>query len=247
MRHRKVTSGKLGRSPAHRKALMRNLATALFEFESIITTKAKAKALKRYSEKIITLTKRGGSHAHRLVFKEIKRKDIVKKLFQTLKSRFEERPGGYTRIYHLYPRKGDNAELVKIELLGEEEIMATTKKTRSKKKTKKKTAPKPSAAKKKAKDTKTTTKTKQTEISQEGKVQDTSKDKSKTRPARKSPQIKTSKSAKKKTHKPALPKTKMDSKPAADKPKTDKSKKSVSPSAKDKKNKKPVDEDKSKG
>src|SRR4030042_7187522 len=105
MRHRRVTSGKLGRSPAHRKALMRNLATALFEFESIITTKAKARALKRYSEKIITLAKRDDPFAHRLVFKEIKRKDIVKKLFETFRSRFGDRPGGYTRTYHLYPRK----------------------------------------------------------------------------------------------------------------------------------------------
>ena len=68
MRHRKVTAGKLGRSASHRKALMRNMATALFEYESIVTTKAKAKALRRYSEKIITLAKRGDPSAHRLVF-----------------------------------------------------------------------------------------------------------------------------------------------------------------------------------
>ena len=87
MRHRRVISGKLGRSPAHRKALMRNLATALFEYESIITTRAKAKALRRYSEKIITLAKKDDPFAHRLVFKEIKRKEIVKKLFDTFRTR----------------------------------------------------------------------------------------------------------------------------------------------------------------
>ena len=145
MRHRKVTSGKLGRTTAHRKALMRNMATSLFEYESIITTISKAKALKRYSEKIITLVKKDTPHAYRLVFQEIKRKDIIKKLFETIKTRFADRPGGYTRIYHLYPRKGDNAEMVKIELLSEkEETPAKETKTKKTAKTRKS----PGAAKK---------------------------------------------------------------------------------------------------
>jgi large subunit ribosomal protein L17 len=121
MRHR-VGYRKLGRTTAHRKALLRNLATALFDRERIQTTLAKAKELRPYAEKLITLAKReeGRLHARRLVLRDIKDETIVKKLFDSLGARFATRPGGYTRILRLGTRRGDNAEMAIVELLGSE-------------------------------------------------------------------------------------------------------------------------------
>lgn len=121
MRHR-VGHRKLGRITPHRIALLRNLATALFERERIRTTLMKAKELRPYAERLITLAKRDGDglHARRLVRRDIQDGEVVKKLFDTLGTRFATRPGGYTRILRLGPRRGDGAEMAIVELIGSE-------------------------------------------------------------------------------------------------------------------------------
>ena len=121
MRHR-VGFRKLGRVTPHRIALLRNLATALFERERIRTTLMKAKELRPYAEKLITQAKRDDNrlHARRLVAREIHDLTIVKKLFDDLGARYASRPGGYTRILRLGPRRGDGAEMAIVELLGSE-------------------------------------------------------------------------------------------------------------------------------
>src|SRR5512145_3035526 len=121
MRHR-VAHRKLGRITPHRKALLRNLATALFEKERIRTTLPKAKELRPFAEKLITLAKREDDrlHARRLAARNLQDPAVVKKLFDTLGPRFATRPGGYTRILHLGPRKGDGAEMAYLELVGYE-------------------------------------------------------------------------------------------------------------------------------
>lgn len=121
MRHR-VHHRKLGRKTAHRIATLRTLATALFERERIQTTLMKAKELRPYAEKLITLAKRddGKLHARRQVAADIRDDSIVRKLFDTLGQRFSSRPGGYTRILRLGPRKGDGAEMAIVELIGYE-------------------------------------------------------------------------------------------------------------------------------
>lgn len=121
MRHR-VAHRKLGRITPHRMALLRNLATALFERERIRTTLVKAKELRPYAERLITLAKREDDrlHARRMVLRDIHDPAIVKKLFDTFGARYATRPGGYTRILRLGPRKGDGAEMAVLELLGSE-------------------------------------------------------------------------------------------------------------------------------
>src|SRR6267378_2108961 len=121
MRHR-VGFRKLGRTTPHRIALLRNMAAALFERERIRTTLMKAKELRPYAEKLITQAKRDDDrlHARRLVAREIHDLSIVKKLFDSLGARYASRPGGYTRILRLGPRRGDGAEMAIVELLGSE-------------------------------------------------------------------------------------------------------------------------------
>ncbi|MGQ0670082.1 MAG: 50S ribosomal protein L17 [Actinomycetota bacterium] len=121
MRHR-VAHRKLGRITPHRIALLRNLATALFDKERIRTTLPKAKELRPFAEKLITLAKReeGRLHARRQVSRDVQDPVVAKKLFDSLASRFAARPGGYTRILRLGVRKGDGAEMAVIELLGSE-------------------------------------------------------------------------------------------------------------------------------
>ena len=104
----------------HRMALLRNLSTELFRHERIKTTLMKAKELRPFAEKLITLSKRETLHARRLVLRDIHDKDVVSKMFDTISSRFAQRPGGYTRIIKLGPRRGDNAEMALIELIGAE-------------------------------------------------------------------------------------------------------------------------------
>lgn len=115
MRHMK-RGKKLGRNASHRKALMRNMAVSLFRHERIETTEAKAKVLRSFAERIITLAKRGDLHARRLVATDINDKQMVQKLFQDLGPRFAERNGGYTRVLKLGHRKGDAAPMALIEL-----------------------------------------------------------------------------------------------------------------------------------
>ena len=121
MRHR-VARRKLGRITPHRVALLRNLATSLFEKERIRTTLVKAKELRPYAERLITMAKREDDrlHARRLVLRDIHDPAVVKKLFDTLGARFAARPGGYTRILRLGPRRGDGTEMAILELLGSE-------------------------------------------------------------------------------------------------------------------------------
>ena len=121
MRHR-VAYRKLGRVTPHRTALLRNLATALFERERIQTTLMKAKELRPYAEKLITLAKRDDDrlHARRQVARDIQDPTVLKKLFDTLGARYATRPGGYTRILRLGTRRGDGAEMAVVELLGSE-------------------------------------------------------------------------------------------------------------------------------
>jgi large subunit ribosomal protein L17 len=121
MRHR-VAHRKLGRITPHRMALLRNLATALFERERIRTTLPKAKELRPFAEKLITLAKRDDNrlHARRLAARQLSSPEVVKKLFDTIGARFATRPGGYTRILRLGPRQGDGAEMAYLELVGYE-------------------------------------------------------------------------------------------------------------------------------
>jgi len=119
MRHRRA-GRKLGRTSAHREALLRNLASSLFLHEKIITTEAKAKELRRVAERMVTLAKRGGLHARRLAATVVQDPRALKKLFDSLGARFQERPGGYTRITKLDYRPGDGAPMVAIELIGAE-------------------------------------------------------------------------------------------------------------------------------
>ena len=121
MRHR-VAHRKLGRVTPHRKALLRNLATALFERERIRTTLPKAKELRPFAEKLITLAKREDDrlHARRQAAAQLQDPVVVQKLFDTIGARFATRPGGYTRILRLGPRQGDGAEMAYLELVGYE-------------------------------------------------------------------------------------------------------------------------------
>ena len=118
MRHR--NSGKrLGRNSSHRKAMLRNMVTSLFEHEKITTTDARAKELRPITEKLITLAKRGDLHARRQATEVIRDRKTVAKLFERIAPRYAERPGGYTRIVKLGHRLGDNAALSMIALVEE--------------------------------------------------------------------------------------------------------------------------------
>jgi large subunit ribosomal protein L17 len=121
MRHR-VAGRKLGRVTPHRIALLRNLASALFERERVRTTLMKAKELRPFAERLITLAKRDGDrlHARRLARRDVQNTDTVKKLFDVLGARFASRAGGYTRILRLGPRASDGSEMAIVELLGSE-------------------------------------------------------------------------------------------------------------------------------
>lgn len=108
---------RLGGSPAHERLMLANLAAALFEHGSITTTEHKAKRLRPYAERLITKAKRGDLHARRQVAALIRDKYVVHMLFTEIGPRYENRPGGYTRITKLGPRKGDNAPMAVIELV----------------------------------------------------------------------------------------------------------------------------------
>ena len=117
MRHRK-TRHKLSRDAAHRRSLLRNLSRDLIEHERIKTSQAKAKAVKPEVEKLITLAKRGDLHARRRALSTLGQdRFVVHKLFEEIAPRYSERPGGYTRIVKLGPRRSDSTEMVFIELV----------------------------------------------------------------------------------------------------------------------------------
>jgi large subunit ribosomal protein L17 len=121
MRHAR-SGKKLGRDSAHRKALYSNLAGALIEHGRIATTDAKAKAVKPFAEKMITLGKRGDLHARRQALAALRSNDVVHRLFADVAPRFADRPGGYTRIVKLGPRAGDAANMVYLELVDHEPV-----------------------------------------------------------------------------------------------------------------------------
>jgi large subunit ribosomal protein L17 len=117
MRHGKQR-GKLSRDSAHRKALLRNLSRELIEHERIKTSQAKAKAVKPEVEKLITLAKNGNLHARRQALSALGQdRFLVHKLFEEIAPRYEARPGGYTRIVKLGPRRSDSTEMVFLELV----------------------------------------------------------------------------------------------------------------------------------
>jgi large subunit ribosomal protein L17 len=118
VRHR-AKHRQLSRTSTHRKALLANLAASLFRHDRIETTEAKAKELRPYAERLITLARRGDLHARRLVERRIKDREVTHRLFAELGKRFAARPGGYTRIVKLGHRSGDGADVARIELLSE--------------------------------------------------------------------------------------------------------------------------------
>ena len=128
MRHR-VAHRKLGRVTEHRIAMLRNQATSLLRYEHLTTTVPRAKELRPFVERIITIAKRGlaggdqnghALNARRLVMHDLQDREVVTKLFDTIAPRFAARPGGYTRLLRLGFRKGDSAEVAQVELLGSE-------------------------------------------------------------------------------------------------------------------------------
>ena len=118
MRHR-AKGRQLSRTSTHRRALLNNMAASLFDHGRIITTEAKAKELRPFAEKLITLARRGDLHARRLVQRRIKSRETLSRLFSEIGPRFAARPGGYTRILKLGHRDGDGADIARIELLSE--------------------------------------------------------------------------------------------------------------------------------
>ena len=110
-------SKRFGGSASHQRLVMANLAASLFAAEGIVTTEAKAKALRPIAEKLITKAKKGGVHRHRQVVSFMGDKEMASKLFSDIAPRYEGRPGGYTRILKLGPRQGDNASMARIELV----------------------------------------------------------------------------------------------------------------------------------
>ncbi|MEP7231791.1 MAG: 50S ribosomal protein L17 [Ginsengibacter sp.] len=137
MRHGNKNNN-LSRTASHRKALLGNLASQLFQHKKIVTTLAKAKALRPYVEPLITKAKENTTHQRRIVFSHLQDKDAVKELFDVISAKTSSRPGGYTRVIKLGKRVGDNAELAMIELVdyneiygkGIGEVATTTKRTR---------------------------------------------------------------------------------------------------------------------
>jgi large subunit ribosomal protein L17 len=116
MRHRSK-GRQLSRTSTHRAATLRNLATSLFRHERIETTTAKAKELRPYAERLITLARKGDVHSRRVAGRKIQDRAVLGKLFDEIAPRYAERPGGYTRILKLGNRKGDAAEMSLIELV----------------------------------------------------------------------------------------------------------------------------------
>ena len=137
MRHRSA-SIKLNRTSSHRKAMFRNMVTSLFKHERIRTTDAKAKEIRRWADKLVTLAKRGDLHARRQALAIIREKDVVHKLFAEAPERFGQVNGGYTRVVKVGFRPGDAAPISMVELVTPE---VKKKKARRKKKAKKAAAP----------------------------------------------------------------------------------------------------------
>ncbi len=136
MRHQKKIN-KLGRDKSHRKAMVSNMASSLILSEYIVTTRAKAKICKSFTDKVISFGKKGGLHAKKEVEKLLGDKLAASKVIKVLVDRYNDRIGGYVSIVHIGNRKGDNSKMSKLILVGSEPIRKTKKKTKkaSKKKT----------------------------------------------------------------------------------------------------------------
>lgn len=153
MKHR-IGYNRLGRKTAHRKAMTRNMLTSLFKHERIRTTKAKALAVRRTAEKMITRAKLDSVHNRRIIGKDIKDQAILAKIFTDIGPRFKKRPGGYTRVLKLGPRMSDAAEMVILELVADEVEEKKEKKKSAASKTTSKAAKKDSASTEEKKSTK---------------------------------------------------------------------------------------------
>jgi large subunit ribosomal protein L17 len=135
MRHN-VSGRKLNRTAAHRKMLYRNLVTSLFKYERIQTTVPKAKEARIVAEKLITKAKKGDLHSRRLAARKVNEPAVLQKLFAEIGPRYADRPGGYTRIMLMGPRRGDNAEIAILELVGghpKRKVTDTLKRKRARK------------------------------------------------------------------------------------------------------------------
>ena len=134
MRHR-VAGRKLGRTSSHRVATLRNVTSALFQRDRVRTTLAKAKEVRPFAEKLVTLSKKGGLHRRRLVGRDIRDRRVLRRLFDTISARYLDRPGGYLRILKLGERSGDGAEMAILEMVGleapEEKKKGPAKKAKS--------------------------------------------------------------------------------------------------------------------
>ena len=139
MRHQ-AHHGRLGVQPAHRRALVRNMVTSLLKHERIKTTKARAKEVRRYAEKMITIAKKETLASKRRVLGFVREREVANKLFKTLIYRYAERKGGYTRILKLGSRLGDGAEMVFLELV-DRPVEEKAPETKSDKKEKGESAP----------------------------------------------------------------------------------------------------------
>jgi large subunit ribosomal protein L17 len=139
MRHRQK-GRKLGRTKSHREMMLRNMVASLFENESIRTTEAKAKEARKLAEKLLTWGKRGDLHSRRLALRYISDAELIKKVFESIAPRFENRAGGYTRILRLDQRRGDAASMVILELTEKSKEVEEEKAARKAKKEAKKEA-----------------------------------------------------------------------------------------------------------
>jgi len=147
MKHR-VVGRRLDRTTEHRTAMLRNMVTSLFRHERITTTISKAKELKRYADKMVTLAKKGTAHHRRIANRDVRDVEVLNKLFGALAGRFKARPGGYTRVVRVGRRAGDNAQLAVIELVDRAPAEAAEGEEKGEKKAAKAKAPaKPAKAK----------------------------------------------------------------------------------------------------
>ena len=124
MKHR-IVGRRLDRTTEHRTAMFRNMVTSLIRHERITTTTPKAKELKRFADKMITLAKRATPHARRIAYRDVRDVEVLNKLFGPIADRYKTRPGGYTRLVRVGRRAGDNAELAVIELVDRSAAAAT--------------------------------------------------------------------------------------------------------------------------
>jgi large subunit ribosomal protein L17 len=179
MRHgRKIK--KLGRTKSHRQAMLANMVTSLFAYNIIKTTEAKAKEVRKLAERLITLAKQGGLHAHRQVYDVIKDRKLVKKIFDEIAPKLNEREGGYTRVLKLGVRRGDGAQLSIVELLIEKPAKEEkkgkkekgAKKEKSEKEETKKAKGKPKAKPEKSKEKKEKPKKKEEVVEEEEKSEE---------------------------------------------------------------------------